>query len=264
MSHLTVKDLRHYHDVGLLVPAEVDPVSGHRFYRADQVQTAQVIRRFRDLGMSLDGIESVLRAPDAATRSGLIVEYLGRMESQPAQPESVVSTLRALLDRPPAGIPVEHRSVGAVRALAISDQVCAADRRVWWNEAFAELDAALAAAGVPAAGPRAALYSAEYFAREAGGEVVAYVPVTDEVSWGGRAKTLDIPPADLAVAVHEGSSEGLDRTYGALGMYVTERDIGVEGAIREYYLVSPFDTDDESRHRTEVCWPVFRTRLTVL
>jgi hypothetical protein len=29
--------------------------------------------------------------------------------------------------------------------------------------------------------------------------------------------------------------------------------------VREYYLVAPRDTDDESAHRTEVGWPVFRT-----
>jgi hypothetical protein len=35
--------------------------------------------------------------------------------------------------------------------------------------------------------------------------------------------------------------------------------LGVEGPIREYDLVGPADTDDESRHRTEVGWPVFQT-----
>jgi hypothetical protein len=40
---------------------------------------------------------------------------------------------------------------------------------------------------------------------------------------------------------------------------VAEREIGVDGPIREHYLVSGFDTDEESRHVTEVCWPVFQT-----
>ena len=39
----------------------------------------------------------------------------------------------------------------------------------------------------------------------------------------------------------------------------TQREIGVDGPIREYYLVSPFDTEDESRHITEVGWPAFHT-----
>jgi hypothetical protein len=35
----------------------------------------------------------------------------------------------------------------------------------------------------------------------------------------------------------------------------------VDGPIREYYLVSSFDVEDESQHRTEVAWPVFRTAV---
>ena len=40
---------------------------------------------------------------------------------------------------------------------------------------------------------------------------------------------------------------------------VAERAIGVEGPIREYYLIGFPETEDESKHRTEVAWPVFLT-----
>jgi DNA-binding transcriptional MerR regulator/effector-binding domain-containing protein len=259
MTHLSVKALRHYHDVGLLVPAEIDPASGYRFYAPSQVSIAQVIRRFRVLGMPLEEIKEVLQAPDIGARNQLIVAHLQRMESQLSQTQSVVASLRGLLERPLAPIAVEHRSVGPTRALAISEHVSTLDLDAWWDAAFRGLDAALAMEAVPAAGPRAALYSAEYFELDAG-EVVAYIPVTEEVRNGGGTRMVEIPAAELAVAVHLGGLADLDRTYGALGTYVAEREIGVAGPIREQYLVSAFDTDDESRHVTEVCWPVFRTK----
>ena len=34
MTHLSVKALRHYHDVGVLEPATIDPHSGYRSYDA--------------------------------------------------------------------------------------------------------------------------------------------------------------------------------------------------------------------------------------
>ena len=38
---------------------------------------------------------------------------------------------------------------------------------------------------------------------------------------------------------------------------MAERGIGsADGAVRETYLVTAGDTPDESRHRTEVAWPV--------
>jgi DNA-binding transcriptional MerR regulator len=202
MTHLSVKALRHYHDVGLLTPAEIDPASGYRFYEPGQLPIAQVIRRFRDLGMPLDEIREVLQAPDVGARNQVIVAHLERMESQLAVTQSVVASL---LERPPAPIAVEHRSVGPLLALAITERLSLPDLDPWLDAALRELDAGLAAAAGSPAGPRAALYPAELFELGAG-EVVAYLPVAGQVSGGGRARMLEIPPAELAVAVHRGTT----------------------------------------------------------
>jgi len=258
MTHLSVKALRHYHDVGLLEPAEIDPSSGYRFYEPSQLSVAQVIRRFRDLGMPLDEIRAMLAAPDIAARNQLIVAHLQRMESQLAVTQAAVSSLRSLLERPASPLAVEHRSVVPIRALAITERVTEPDLTAWWLGAFTELDAALQAAAVVPAGPRGALYPAELFEQEVG-EVVAFVPVPANVVGTSRARMIEIPAAELAVAVHHGAFADLDQTYTAVGIYVAEREIGVDGPIRELYLVTPFETSDESEHVTEVCWPVFRT-----
>jgi DNA-binding transcriptional MerR regulator/effector-binding domain-containing protein len=258
MTHLSVKALRHYHDVGLLEPAEIDPDSGYRYYEASQLRTAQVIRRFRDLDMPLDEIRAMLQAPDVAARNAIIVAHMRRMESQLAVTQAAVSSLRSLLERPLAPMTIEHRFVGEVTALAIAEQVTAADLEAWWVGAFTELHGVLRDAAVPAAGPRAALYPPEIFEEEAG-EIVAFVPVATAVTATGRAKMTRVPAAELAVAVHRGAFADLDQTYSALGVYVAEREIGVDGPIRENYLVTPFDTSEASEHVTEVCWPVFRT-----
>jgi DNA-binding transcriptional MerR regulator len=258
MTHLSVPALRHYHQVGLLDPAEIDADSGYRFYAPEQIQIAQVIRRFRDLGMPLDEIREVLHAPDPAARNRVIVAHMQRMESQLAATQAVVASLRWLLERASASIAVCHRVVSSTCAVAIRDQVSFPGLDPWLSAAQQEIDAVLAAAAVPSAGPRAALYSAEFFQLEVG-DVTAYVPVNGDLYTSGRTQMLQIPAAELAVAVHYGSHGDLDRTYGALGVYVAEHEIGVDGPIREHYLVTESDTDDESGYVTEVCWPVFQT-----
>jgi DNA-binding transcriptional MerR regulator len=268
MTHLSIKALRHYHDLGLLVPAEIDAATGYRYYAPSQVPLAQVIRRFRDLDMPLEEIREVLRAPDVASRNELIAAHARRMETHLAQARSVVETLRSLLDEPAAPPTVAHRSVGAVSALSIAERVSAAGLDAWWSSAFRELAATRATLSVPPAGPPAALYPEEFFTLETGGEVVAYLPVATDTANGngtaggatsGRVRLLEIPAAELAVTEHRGGLANLDRTYGALGTYVAEREIGLPGPIREVYVVSALDTEDESRHVTEVCWPIFRT-----
>ena len=60
LTHVSVKALRHHHDLDLLCPARIDPGSGYRSYATAQAPTAQLIRRFRDLGMPLDQVKVVL------------------------------------------------------------------------------------------------------------------------------------------------------------------------------------------------------------
>ena len=91
------------------------------------------------------------------------------------------------------------------------------------------------------------------------GEIVALVPVEPGHEVGGRVEPLQLPRVEYAVAVHEGSLENVDRTYAALGAVVAERAIGVQGPIRETYVVGASDTPDEAQHRTEIGWPVFQT-----
>jgi DNA-binding transcriptional MerR regulator len=81
-SYLTIKTLRHYHDVGLLEPAQVDSSSGYRYYRADQIATAQTIRRLRELEMPVEQVKGVLHAAGATERNALIAAHLERMEQQ--------------------------------------------------------------------------------------------------------------------------------------------------------------------------------------
>ena len=76
----------------------------------------------------------------------------------------------------------------------------------------------------------------------------------------GRPQLIEIPGAELAITVHNGAISDLDQTYGALGTFVAEQEIGVDGPIREHYVVSSDEAGAEPAHHTEVCWPVFRTK----
>jgi DNA-binding transcriptional MerR regulator/effector-binding domain-containing protein len=266
MTHLSVKALRHYHDLGVLEPAAVDPFTGYRSYDTSQVGSAQVIRRLRDLGMPLDSIAAVLAAPDLEARNREIAAHLARMERQLEQTQASVAALRALLTGPAVRPAIELRAIPAVTALAVRQVVDAAELTEWGAGAFEALAQALTAAGLTAAGPYGALYPGDFFELERS-EITVFLPVTSDgggpggagLDRAGRVRLLEIPAVEAAVAVHQGAFSEIDRTYGAVGAVVAERAIGVDGPIREYYLVSSADTDDVAKHRTEVCWPVFRT-----
>ena len=96
-THLTVKTLRHYHETGLLEPAQIDPQTGYRRYATEQIPVAQIIKRFRDLDMPLNEIRAVLSAPDVQARNDLIAAHLKRLScTQEAEGEGPVGRRRKI------------------------------------------------------------------------------------------------------------------------------------------------------------------------
>ncbi|WP_327070215.1 MerR family transcriptional regulator [Kitasatospora sp. NBC_01302] len=66
---LTPKALRLYDELGLLRPAEVDPVSGYRFYRREQLERARLVAHLRRIGLPLARIGRLCElAPEQAAR----------------------------------------------------------------------------------------------------------------------------------------------------------------------------------------------------
>lgn len=258
MTHVSVKALRHYHDLGLLRPARIDPGSGYRFYATAQAATAQLIRRFRDLGMPLDQVKVVLTATDPTVRDEVIANHLRSMERQLEQTRTAVASLRQLLEG--GGSPaldVAFDTLAGASALLVSARVAWDEAFEWLPDTLADLRRELGPDGDLRGGPDGALYSAEFFESHIG-EVTAFIPLSASAGHVGGV----LPEGPVAVAVHRGSLSELDRTYTALGSFVAEQGLGSRErtAIRENYLVSRFDTDNEHGLVTELCWPVLSTR----
>jgi DNA-binding transcriptional MerR regulator/effector-binding domain-containing protein len=257
-SHLSVKTLRHYHEVGLLEPSEVDPGNGYRYYSEDQIPLAQVIRRLRSLQMPVSEVKAVLVAPDAAERNQLIMEHLDRLDAELDRTRAAVGELRDLLERPETPRPVEHRSVAPTPALGIRETVEREDVLMWWQGALGELQATARAQGLKQTGPIGGLYAGEIF-QFGRGEATVFIPVEGPVRAVGRVATFTVPAAELAIVRHHGALGNADLTYGALGAYVMRHEIGVDGPLRENYLCGFLDSDDPATWETEIGWPIFRS-----
>ena len=257
-TQLSVKTLRHYHRVGLLAPADVDADTGYRWYTTDQIHTAQVIRRFRDLDMPLSQIHAVLAAPDLSTRNELIAAHMASLEQSLARTQSAVASLRDLLAGASGVGPVGQRTVGATMTAAVTAVITMADLVPWYQGALGELHATLDARGMRPIGPAGGLFAGELFADERG-EATVFVPTASEIPRLGRVEPVVVPAAELAVIDHRGSLADVDRAYGALAAHVASHELRLDGPIREYYLVGRQDTADENAWRTDVCWPVFST-----
>jgi DNA-binding transcriptional MerR regulator len=256
-TRLSAKALRFYHREGLLVPAEIDPVSGYRLYSAEQIADAQVVRQLRALSVPVDKVREIL-ASDIETRNALITAHLERLEAELDATRAAVVSLKGLLSPVPADLEVEHRSVPELAVLAVRETIDLAQLGEWYRGAHRELDAVARTPGFEPAGPRGGVWDRRLFLDELG-EAVLFYPVaslTRVRPAPGRARTETLPAAELAVVVHRGPDATMAQTYGRLGAYVATHELGVDGPIRETYLTPARGEADDV---TEVGWPIFRT-----
>ena len=65
LSRVSVRMLRHYDEVGLLAPSEVDSMTGYRYYSERQLITAGRIAALRALGFGLSETRELLRTTTA-------------------------------------------------------------------------------------------------------------------------------------------------------------------------------------------------------
>jgi len=254
MTHLSVKTLRHYHQVGLLEPARVDPATGYRYYALDQLPTAQLIRRLRDLKMPIADVRSVLVAREPSQRNELISNHMDRLEAELSETRSAVDSLRVLLEAARTRSPIGRRTVPAQTALAITDSIGPDNVLSWWTDALNELRAHVRAQHLQPTGPAGGIFDEPLYQQEHG-QATVFIPLSDVAAENGRIRSVQIPAAELIVTIHHGSTADIDLAYADLGSYLAEHDIQAGHQIREHYLCDQSDTPDTTRWQTEIAWP---------
>ena len=85
---------------------------------------------------------------------------------------------------------------------------------------------------------------------------VASAPFLSRATRAAGVRVTELPATDVAVLMHRGAYDTLLDAYLELGAWVGSEADPSDLPVREYYLVSLFDTSDTDELRTELCWPL--------
>ncbi|MGW3570968.1 MerR family transcriptional regulator [Streptomyces sp. NPDC000941] len=258
ITHLSIRALRRYHEQGLLLPAEVDPATGYRYYTPAQVRPALTIRRLRELDLPLPDLRRFLEAESAdegATGPGaaqqIVAAHLRRLEDRLGRTQRAVQALQELLD-PQAQRAVSLEVLPPQHVLAVCLDVPPGAELSWYDAAMRDLDAAAGRRPVLPPGGR---YEHTLFT-EGHGRATVYLPAEPPLPQGASAavRELHLPQRTAAVATHCGPHDDLDLTYAAVGSFAARNDLRSDRLVEEVYLVGPRETDQPDRWRTLVAW----------
>ena len=236
-SRLSLKALRLYDENGLLPPASVEPDSGYRFYRVEQIRAATLIGLLRAAGMPLVEIRRVLADPTLAR----VDEYEADLTDELAERRRILAYVRRLLKEEHM-FEVKTKQVEAQPYVSKAGRVRVSDLEPFIVRTIAELSAERETAG-----HAFTLYHGEVNEQD-DGPVEVCVPAAD----GDKR----LAAGEVAYTLASGSQCAFPEiigAYDAVAGWAKTNGRELAGPPREIYL-APLAVGEEER--LEIAWPI--------
>ncbi|MEZ5407795.1 MAG: MerR family transcriptional regulator [Acidimicrobiales bacterium] len=248
-SSISVRTLRDYHDMGLLVPARVDRSSGYRYYDVGQLVDAMAIVRLRQLDVPLTAIRAILDARDPAVTERLLAEHRLAIERRLEETERILLALRQPLEVPD-GL-VETRRTADMHVLTVGADVAGEAIEGWLDRAHDQL-ASVADANGGRIGAPGAFYPVQ-LDDDAVEHVEAFVEIAGPILVPASAgvRLAAVPGTVWAVIGHRAPFAAIGDSYRLLGAWVGAHTGTAGPQVAERYL----DRRPGHEH-TEIWWPI--------
>ena len=255
ICQVSVKTLRHYDRIGLLVPAAVDPETGYRYYRPEQIDTMNFIQRLKRYGFALEEIQRALAITDDQALAALLRAQREKLKREQQERAIILSELQthiAVFER--TGNIMSYQKGYTIELKDSPEMHVLAKRTVMSVEEFGKHFGALfecvVREHVTPTGLRGSRYFDEEFNRDAS-DIEVFIGIAERE----KADAV-LTPCPCAMTVHRGSYSTLSEAYGAIVNWILENGYEMAGAPFELYVKTQFDSLSPEDWVTEVYFPV--------
>lgn len=250
-GRVSVRMLRHYDAIGLLRPAHVDQATGYRSYAAQQLSRLNRIVALKDLGFSLQQVQSIL--DDKVS----VEELRGMLRLRQAELQSQIATdsaklaqveVRLQIIEGEGAMPAEDVLIKRIPGVRVAELTGVAASFAPESISpviqplYDELCVRLDRAGLTPAGPAIAYY--EDSPNGDGVLVHASLPVNADPRDGHGFAIVDLPEIEQAATiVHRGSMDNVMPTIQTLARWIDANGYRSAGYTRELYIECGEDRD---------------------
>lgn len=262
LSKISIRMLRHYDEIGLLVPTHINKVNGYRYYSANQLSTTNRIHALKDMGFSLSSIKEILT--EYNDRESLI-RYLNIHYSQVR--EHLEDTQKKLLQ-----IETTIERIGRIDIMKNYDVTIKdfapkymmtlrrtiptyQDEGMLWHQLYSETNGHNVQVDVPNYS-KAVFYDVGY--KENYVDVEIQLAVSGNYEDTENVKFITVPSVTAATAIVKGNFKQLTDACEAIGNWISDNNYDVDGPMFNIYHIGPGQDSNSDNWVTEVCFPVIK------
>ena len=260
LSRISIRMLRHYNEIGLLVPKHTDQLTNYRYYAEDQLPIAGRISALKDMGFSLGLVVEILKNYDdpqalgqyLAIKQTEVQEQADEIKERLLRLETAVQRLRKdgkIMKYNVNLKELPERYVASVRKVIPSYN----QEGMLWGILMQET-APLQMQTANPCNTMAIFHDREY--KESDVDVEVQMTVTGKYSNTENVIFKTEPPVRIASATYTGSYEIVSEVNEAVANWVRDNEYAFDGLSFCIYHVSPHETQNPDEYVTEVCYPV--------
>lgn len=260
LSRISIRMLRHYDEIGLLVPSHIDDFTSYRYYNEDQLAMAARIMSLKSMGFSLATIREILSSyhdPKALS------QFLSVKQAEVQAEVDDIKQRLLLLETAIKRLREDDMAMNYnVILKTIPERYVASVRKVipGYNQEGMLWNILMSETGSIHMQPTENCLSMAVFHDE--GYKESDVDVEIQISVKGEYPNTEnvifktVPEIEIASATYKGSYEQLTAVNQAVANWVSDNGYEFNGAMFCIYHVSPAQTQDPNELVTEVCYPV--------
>jgi DNA-binding transcriptional MerR regulator len=261
LTGLSIRALRRYDAIGLLVPARVDEDSGYRYYTLEQARDGEAIRRLRSLDVPLEEVRVLLHASPGELRDGLAA-HRARLEGRAVELRQAVVELNRLIEGKEPLVPEKEmirfeigiEDLDEANVLVIHERVHQDEMKEVVPRDIDEVHAYLEELGLSFHGPPLCVCP---FPNEDGTlEAEIGWPVAKQVPGRGRIEAKTLAATRALVMKHVGPYTALGNSYRLMSEVMEDNGLTATGAPREIYVSDPQEVTDPNEYETLIVWPI--------
>ena len=261
ICRVSTKTLRYYAEIGLILPDEINPKNGYRYYSIDQLERMLLINRLKDYCFSLEEIKLILDSEEQIDevlftalnkKKKEIAVKVQKFEDIMHQIDSDISNLRngKSIMSYMESIDVRLVEIPMMYLLSIRKNVLEHEFSEEYGTCFGQLFRKMEEKKLTAAAPPMVLFHGDEYT-PFGLDTEFAIPIKEYATG-----TRDFCPGLCLKTVVQGSYLQLSSVYARQIEWAEREGYENSNALYEVYVTDPTEVSKESELVTEVYYPV--------